>query len=147
VNVRPLAVAALVGLAGVVPALPSDAATAPRPKPFTKTYSVTDPTPDPTGNANSSEAEHCKGKLPMEAPIAVKIPGPGDVDITTKVTGDWSLMVTDAKGELLDGADVNPPDSEAVSLRLKKPQTIKIYDCNMEGAPQASVTVHYAYRR
>jgi len=147
VNVRLLATASLVGVVAAVPALPSHAATTKPPKPFTKTYTVTDRTPDPTGNLKSSESEHCMGKLPMEAPIKVKIPGPGNVDITTAVTGDWSLMITDASGGVLDGADVNPPASEAVSLRLKKAQTINVYDCNMEGAPTAKVTVRYVYRK
>lgn len=143
---RTLLTTVLVGVAGVGAAAPSQAAP-PKPKPFTTTYSVTDATPDPTGNTNATEDQHCQGKLPMEAPIKVKVPGPGDVDVTTAVTGDWALMVTNASGEILAGADVNPPESESTSVRLKKAQTINVYACNMEGAPTAKVTVHYAYRK
>ncbi len=128
-------------------AVPSVAKAPPKPKPFTTTYSVTDATPDPTGNTASTEAEHCKGKLPMEAPIAVKVPGPGDLDVSTAVTGDWTLMITDAKGEVLTGADVNPPESEATSARVKKAQTINVYACNLAGAPTAKVTVKYTFRK
>jgi hypothetical protein len=145
-KIRLIATLGVVGLVAAVPSLPASAAKPKPPKPFTKSYSVTDMTPDPTGNTNSNEAMHCKGKLPMEAPIKVKVPGPGDVDVTTAVTGDWSLMITDANGDVLGGADVNPPASEEASVRLKKAQTIDVYACNMEGAPSAKVTVHYAYR-
>ena len=127
-------------------ALAAPAVAAP-PKPFTQVVSYTDATPDPTGNTADTDSEHCKGLLPMEAPIKVKVPGPGDVDVTLAITGDWTLMITDAAGNVLGGADVNPPENESTSARLKKAQTINIYPCNLAGVPTAKVTIKYTYRK
>jgi hypothetical protein len=133
-------VVAGVSLAGVANAGP--------PKGFTKTVSYTDATPDPSGNAGSGNESHCSGKLPAEAGIAVKIPGPGTVDVTLGgFQGDWALQVKDASGEILGGDDVNPPAYESTSVRLKKAATITILPCNMEGTPSATVTYTYAYKK
>jgi hypothetical protein len=118
------------------------------PKGFTKTVDFTDATPDPSGNAGATNQDHCSGKLPQEAPISVKIPGPGNVDISLGgFQGDWALQVKDAKGEILAGDDVNPPGYEGTSLRLKKAATIQILPCNLEGTPQGTVTYTYAYKK
>jgi hypothetical protein len=118
------------------------------PKNFTKTVSFTDATPDPSGNAADSDAEHCKGVLPQEDPIVLKVPGPGMVDVTLGgFQGDWTLMITDKDGELLSGADVNPPDFETAGVRLKKAATINILPCNLAGTPEATVTYKYTYRK
>ena len=61
--------------------------------------------------------------------------------------GDWSLQIQDASGEVLSGADVNPPDYETAGVRLKKAATIIIAPCNMSGTPQAKVTYKYTYRK
>lgn len=135
------AVAGLSALALAAPALAAP------PKPFTQTVSYTDATPDATGNTADSEAEHCKGLLPREAPITVSVPGPGDVDVSVKVTGDWTLMITNAAGDVLAGADVNPPENEATSVRVTKAQKIFIHPCNLAGVPTATVTYSYAYRK
>lgn len=136
------------GLAGVTAlALAAPALAAP-PKPFTQNLTFTDATPDPSGNAQSGNENHCSGLLPKETPISVKIPGPGDVDITlSAVTGDWALQIQDAAGNVLGGDDVNPPEAEATSVRLKKAGTIKVLPCNMAGAPTAKVTIAYTYRK
>lgn len=118
------------------------------PKGFTKTVEYTDATPDPTGFSSGSNETHCKGVLPMEAPIAVKVPASGIVEIAMSgFQGDWSLMITDAKGEVLGGADVNPPDFEVASVRLKKPATINVHPCNFAGTPQASVKITYTPKK
>lgn len=133
-------VAAAVSLAATAQAAP--------PKGFTKTVSFTDATPDPTGYASGASETHCLGLLPMEAPIELKVPGPGMVDVELSgFQGDWSLMITDAAGEVLGGADVNPPEFEAATVRLKKPATIKIHPCNFAGTPQASVKITYKYKK
>src|SRR3954447_5003782 len=102
-------VAALAVTALAIP-LGAGAQAAP-PKGFTKTVDFTDATPDPSGNAQTGGNElHCSGQLPQEAPIAVKIPGPGIIDVTLGgFQGDWALQVKDASGEILAGDDVNPP--------------------------------------
>ena len=133
-------VAAAVSLAATAQAAP--------PKGFTKTVEFTDATPDPTGYASGSNETHCLGVLPMEAPIELKVPGPGMVDVALSgFQGDWSLMITDAGGEVLGGADTNPPEYETATVRLKKAMTLKIHPCNFAGTPQASVKITYKYKK
>ena len=118
------------------------------PKGFTKTVAFTDATPDPSGNAASGDDHHCHGRLPQEAPIAVKIPGPGNVDVSTAgFVGDWALEVRDETGDVLAGDDQNPPATESTSVRLKKASTIYILPCNLAGSPQAKVTYTYTYKK
>ena len=138
---------AIIATAVLAVGLGTSAQAAP-PKGFTKTVTFTDATPDPSGNAESGNENHCNGVLPREEPIVVKIPGPGMVDVTLAgFQGDWTLQLQDAKGEVIGGNDVNPPDYETAGVRLKKAQTIKILPCNLAGTPQATVTYKYTYRR
>jgi hypothetical protein len=143
-KIRTAVIAALV--AGLSVASVADAAP---PKNFKKTVSFTDATPDPTGNAASGNENHCSGQLPQEAPISVKVPGPGYLEVS--IAGfqcDWSLQVKDKDGEVLGGADVNPPSEfESVSIRFKKAATVGILPCNMSGTPQAEVTYSYTYKK
>jgi hypothetical protein len=135
------AVVAGVSLASVADAAP--------PKSFKKTVSFTDGTPDPTGNAESTNEMHCSGKLPQEAPISVKIPGPGTLEVSIGgFQGDWALQLKDHTGEVIAGDDVNPPSAfESASVRFKKADTVAILPCNLEGTPQAEVTYSYTYRK
>ncbi len=120
----------------------------PPPKGFTKSVAYTDATPDPTGNTGATNADHCTGRLPQEAGITVKVPGPGDLDISIAgFTGDWALQIKDTKGNVLTGDDVNPPDFEATSVRLKKAATIIILPCNLAGTPNGKVTYKYSFRK
>lgn len=142
-----LKLAAAISAALVAVSLGAQASAAP-PKGFTKNVMFTDATPDPSGNTNDSEAEHCNGVLPKEAAIEVKVPGPGTLDVTIGgFQGDYSLMLTDAKGELLSGADVNPPEYESAGTRLKKAGTVFVLPCNLAGTPQSKVTITYAYKK
>jgi hypothetical protein len=143
-KIRTAVIAALV--AGLSVASVADAAP---PKNFKKTVSFTDATPDPTGNAASGNENHCSGQLPQEAPISVKVPGPGYLEVSIAgFQGDWSLQVKDKDGEVLGGADVNPPSEfESVSIRFKKAATVGILPCNMSGTPQAEVTYSYTYKK
>ena len=137
-------------LASLVVALPlATVAQAAPPKNFKKTVTFTDGTPDPSGNANSGNENHCSGKLPQEAPISVKVPGPGYLEVSIGgFQGDWSLQVKGADGEVLGGDDVNPPSEfESVSIRFKKGETVGILPCNMSGTPQAEVTYSYTYKK
>jgi hypothetical protein len=118
------------------------------PKGFTKTVDFTDASPDPSGNAESGNEMHCSGKLPQETPIAVKVPGPGIIDVTLAgFQGDWALQIRDADGEVLAGDDVNPPAYETAEVRLKKAATINILPCNMTGTPQAKVTYKFTPKK
>jgi hypothetical protein len=143
---RKLASALLVAAVGV---LFGSSATAAPPKNFKKTVSFTDATPDPTGNAESTNEMHCSGKLPQEAPISVKIPGPGTLEVSIGgFQGDWALQLKDHTGEVIAGDDVNPPSAfESTSVRFKKADTVAILPCNLEGTPQAEVTYSYTYRK
>jgi hypothetical protein len=139
---------ALIASVVAVVSLSSLADAAP-PKNFKKTVTFTDGTPDPSGNAASGNENHCNGKLPQETPISVKIPGPGTLEVSIGgFQGDWTLQVKDKDGEVLAGADVNPPSEfEAVSVRFKKAETVGILPCNLAGTPQAEVTYSYTYRK
>ena len=143
-KIRTAVIAALV--AGLSVASVADAAP---PKNFKKTVSFTDATPDPSGNAASGNENHCSGQLPQEAPISVKVPGPGYLEVSIAgFQGDWSLQVKDKDGEVLGGADVNPPSEfESVSIRFKKAETVGILPCNLAGTPQAEVTYSYTYKK
>ena len=123
------------------------AAQATPPKGFSKTVAFTDASPDPSGNAGATNEEHCSGKLPHETPVRVKIPGPGNIDISIGgFQGDWGLQVRDASGAVIAGDDVNPPAYEATTVRLKKAATIQILPCNLEGTPKATITYKYTYK-
>lgn len=119
------------------------------PKSFTKTVSFTDGTPDPSGNAASGNENHCSGKLPQEAPISLKVPGPGNVEVSIGgFQGDWALQLKDSAGDVIAGDDVNPPDAfESSSVRFKKAGTLSILPCNMAGTPQAEVKITYTYKK
>ena len=131
---------AAVSVAGAVQAAP--------PKGVEKTVSYTDPTPDPTGYTAGSDADHCRGALPMEAPIALKVPGAGTVEVSIGgFQGDWSLMITDSAGDTITGADVNPPEFESTSFKLKKAATVNIHPCNFAGSPQAQVTYKFTPKK
>ena len=119
------------------------------PKNFKKTVTFTDATPDPTGNAGSGNENHCSGQLPTEDPIQVKVPGPGYLEVSIAgFQGDWSLQVRDSSGEVLGGADVNPPSEfESISVRFKKAETVGILPCNLAGTPEAQVTYSYTYKK
>src|SRR5688572_896787 len=112
------------------------------PKGWTKTVTFTDTTPDPTGYRHGTNEEHCLGVLPMEAPIVLKVPAAGSVDVTLSgFTGDWTLMITDTAGEIITGADVDPPAFENAAFKVKKATTVHIHPCNFAGTPESTVSI------
>lgn len=139
------ALTAVTATGAVAPAM------AAKPKPpsnFTQNVTFSDPTPDPTGNLNDDEADHCSGRLPQEAPISVKVPGPGSLEVTLSgFQGDWSLQIKNSKGEIEAGVDVNPPDAESTAVFFKKAGTWLVLPCNMTGTPEAKVQIKYTYRK
>ena len=123
-------------------------AQAAKPKPFSGSTAISDRTPDPTGNSASSEQEHCKGELPREKPVELKVANPGVVTVSISgFQGDWTLMVTDPAGKLLGGADVNPPAFENAVITLKKPGTILMSGCNLAGTFDATLSWAYRYKK
>lgn len=134
--------------AGVTPALA--VAGKAKPKDLKGTWSFMDTTPDPSGNAQSSEAMHCEGKLPS-SPADVnsqtlKVKGKGTLTVTSHVVGDWAIQLKDAKGNLVTGDDINPPQSESLAGIVLKKGTYALILCNLEGAPTATADYTFKYR-
>jgi hypothetical protein len=124
-------------------------------KPITKTVSYTDATADPTGNVSvdkkglEDESLHCSaGKLPSnEKGITFAAPAPGSLKVAISgFQGDWSLQIRDAKGKVLAGDDVNPPDFEMVTAKIKTKGNYVIFPCNMGGTPLASVKYTFTFK-
>jgi len=113
---------------------------------LSKTVTFVDDSPDPT--AFVLGPEHCKGKLPAESAVVVSIPGPGNVNVAIKgFQGEWSLMMTDAKGDVLATADTEAPVPEALTLRLRKASRIHILPSNIAGTFEAKLTYSYKYKK
>ena len=133
--------------AGAMPAFATGTA---KPKAVKGSWSFTDVTPDPTPDADTGGASsHCHGKLPA-APVDVnahpfKAAGAGTLTVISTVVGDWAMEVRDAKGNVVAGADANPPASESVALVLKK-GAYSVVMCNLSGAPTASATYTFQPR-
>lgn len=116
------------------------------PKSFSKTVTFVDATPDPT--AFFLGPEHCMGRLPAEDPVVVDLPGPGKVDIAISgFTGEWSLMVTNPKGSVIAVADADAPETESLTLKVKKAGKISILPCNIAGTFEATITYSYTYKK
>ena len=116
------------------------------PASFSRTVTFTDATPDPT--AFVLGPEHCMGKLPAEAPVAVSIPGPGVVDIAISgFSGEWSLMITNKDGDVIGTADTDAPATESTTLRIKRAGTINILPCNIAGSFEAQLKYGYKYKK
>ncbi len=121
---------------------------APKPKSYEGSVAFQDTTPDPTGNSAATDQEHCRGELPREKGVTLKVANPGVVTVSISgFQGDWTLMVTDDKDKTLGGADVNPPDYENAVITLKKPATIVMYPCNLVGSFDATLSWAYRYKK
>ena len=140
-----ITIALITGVAGT---LAAPAVGAPKPKPITKTVEYTDATPDPTGNAESGNAAHCNGKLPVqEKGIAFAAPAAGSLKaVLSGFQGDWSMQIRDAKGKVLGGDDVNPPAYESVTVKIKSKGNYVIFPCNMGGTPIATVKYTFTFK-
>ena len=126
---------------------PAAHAAPPKPKPFSKTVSVTDNTPDPTAGGIRTKDICIGGMVPHEDGFIVKIPGPGKLKADLEgFTGDWGMAMTDASGKttLSTSDGEGPQDAEGVSYKTKKAITVKIFACNLEATPKASVKYSYA---
>ncbi len=114
------------------------------PKPFKGSAVFHDATPDPAGGSTA----HCVGALPMEKPLALKVPGPGVVTLgITGFVGDWAITVTDPSGKYLGGSDVNPPAQENAVITFKKAGTIQMLPCNLGGSFDATLSWAYRYKK
>ena len=132
--------------AGAVAAGPLAAAHAAPPASFSRTVTFVDRTPDPS--AFFLGPEHCMGRLPAEEPVEVAIPASGVVNIAISgFTGEWSLMVTNAKGAVLAVADADAPETESLTMRMKRAGKIYILPCNIAGTFEAALTYGYTYKK
>jgi hypothetical protein len=143
------AVAAVV-LAGAL--APAQAAVR-KPKPITKTWSVTlAPLPDATeATACTSAARTASVNMASET---LKVTGPGILSVKmTGFAGDWDMAVSSASGSRLSegggtstGSGAPATDGvETMKYKNKKAQTLSIDVCNFAGSPQATVTYTYTY--
>lgn len=137
--------------AGLTPAV---AATAKKKaKPVKGTWSYTDTTPDPTVSAVNSAQNatgYCKGGVVPAGPADVnahkiKVRTRGTLTVAGHTTGDWAMMITDAKGTTLTGSDGGlPQDQEGAVLPISRPGTYSVVFCNLGGAPTA--TADYVFK-
>ena len=138
---RPFALLCAAAVLAVV--TPAEAAP---PKGFSKTLTFVDETPDPS--AYLLGPEHCLGRLPREKPVVVTIPGTGIVRIAISgFLGEWSLLVSNAAGDVIATADADAPATESLEMRLKKAQRIQILPCNLAGTFEAKLTYSYTYKK
>ena len=116
------------------------------PKSFSKTVTFVDATPDPT--AFFLGPEHCQGRLPAEDPVVVDLPGPGKVDIAIAgFQGEWSLMVTNPNGSVIGVADADAPETESLTMKVKRAGKIHILPCNIAGTFEATLSYAYTYKK
>lgn len=136
-----VAAVAAVALAGSVNA--ADAAQRRKPKPITGSQKVTDTTPDPTASAPDS-GEGCDTlipQLPREAPVPIKIPGPGKLKVSIDNKLDWAIEIIDPKGRVIASSDGDMPDVvESAIGKTKVAGTYKMLACNLGGEPEVTMT-------
>lgn len=139
-------------LATAVANAPATAATR---KPITKTYTVTAPMPDPTNYSPTAKYSVCEQTVPQSFQIEpFKAPAAGKLAVKlTGFTGDWDLLITDAKkgselgaGSASDIGNPATPASEAATVKVKKAgTTYNIIACNWAGGPTGTVTYTFTY--
>jgi hypothetical protein len=147
----PLVLGAALLAAGVA----TGPATAAPHKPITKTYTATAASPDPTNYAPTTKYSVCNQTVPGSFQIEpFKAPATGKLAVKlTGFTGDWDLLITDAKkGTEVGsggGSDVSTPAApatEATTIKVKKAgTTYNIIACNWAGGPTGTVTYTFTY--
>lgn len=142
-NRLPLALALLTG--AVLTATPGAAAPKPKPKPITQEVAFTDTTPDYSGWA-VGEDSHCAGLLPREEAYAFKVPAAGTLKVSISgFTGEWALDLRNEKGAVLAETDVLAPETEALTVKLRKAGVVNIAPCNLAGTPEALISLVFTY--
>jgi hypothetical protein len=140
----PLAI--LVLAAGAVNA---EAAPKKKPKPITKSYTVS-ATPYPYPPTGPSCSESTEGAT--EHRETLKVTGAGKLVVEVRgFTGDWDIGLYDKAGtNLAMGAGSDTPNtdtapSETLTYKSKKAQTLYIDVCNFLGTPSATAKYTYTY--
>lgn len=126
-------------------ATPGDAAPKPKPKPIVQEIPFTDATPDYSGWAVGPDS-HCAGVLPREEPYAFKAPAAGTLKVSISgFTGEWALDLRNEKGAVLAETDVLSPETESLTIKLRKPGVVSIAPCNLAGTPEALISLVFTY--
>jgi hypothetical protein len=121
-----------------------------KPKPITKSYSVTAlPHPYPPSGPSCSDSAEGVSEHREE----IKVTGPGKLVVTvTGFTGDWDSGLYDKNGNNLQmgqGSDTpntsTDPAEEVLKYPSKKAQTLYLDVCNFIGSPTAQVKYVYTY--
>ena len=133
-----LTASALVLTALAIPALGKP------PKPIEETVPFRDATADPTGVAVGDG--HCAGLLPQEAPYQFKAPARGTLKVSISgFQGDWALHVMDEKRSVLAAQDAAPPETEKISVKVRKAGVINVLPCNLAGTPDSVIKLTFTY--
>ena len=136
-------VAAVAAVALATAISPADAAAKKKPKPIKGSKKVTDATADPTASAPGSGAgcDTLVPQLPREAPVNIKIPGPGKLKVSIDNKLDWAIEILDPKGRVISSADGDMPDVQEVAIgKTKAAGTYKMLACNLGGEPEVTMT-------
>lgn len=138
-------VAAVASVALLAAGAYAPATAAPKPKPFSGTYTVT-LAPDPVINVWSTAGKkNCYTLNPGSADTrTVKLPRAGRLTVVLDsaqdtALSDWDLYVLDKAGDEI-GSSSGPTAHEEVGAKLKKAQEITIAVCNLTGSPSGKVT-------
>ena len=141
----PLAI--LVLAAGAVNA---EAAPKKKPKPITKSYTVTGMLPHPNPPTGPSCSSAPNGV--SEHRETLKVTGAGKLVVEVRgFTGDWDIGLYDktdtnlAQGGGADSPNTETAPVETLSYKGKKAQTLYIDVCNFAGSPNATVKYTYTY--
>lgn len=137
--VAAVAAVALASSVGVADAAPKKK---PKPKPISGSKKITDATADPTASAPGSGAgcDTLIPQLPREAPVSIKIPGPGKLQVSIDNKLDWAIEILDSKGRVIASADGDMPDvMESTTAKTKTAGTYKMLACNLGGEPEVTM--------
>jgi hypothetical protein len=141
--------AAPVALAVLVAVGPAAHAAPKKPKPISKTFSVTAaPNPNPPmGPSCAGMTEGVNGHAET-----IKVTGAGT--LSAKVSGfvgDWDLGVyvnggNVAMGSGNDSGNTDTAPEEVLKMKVKKAGTFELRVCNFAGSPQATGTFTFTYK-
>jgi hypothetical protein len=128
-------------------------------KPISKSYAVTAPAPDPTNWADLGGVAGysvCAQRIPNSfQKFSFTAPATGRLKVSlTGFTGDWDLLVTDAKGNEVtaggsDGRNTPATQGEGdenVTVKVKKARTTyNLIACNWVGGPTGTLAYTFTY--
>ena len=143
-------IAAGVALATATSAISASAATKPKTHTLKGSYDVT-ALPDPTVEATDETGTNCANINPESVDLhSLNLPGKGLLNVALNATDptgtalDWDLYLLDSKGNEL-GESTGGSSAEQIITPAKGKVTIKAF--NLMGAPTATVTYSYTYKK